>query len=1041
MKRTVMVVLAAVLVVSMISISGAKDLKKEQVRFYRPNYEETGLDIPGYEPRPMLTAAAADTYCVVWYDFESQDWQSWTQVDNTAQKGTFFHVDDFAGLGGGTFGRLVPIEGDKSVWCGARPTGGDYACSWESAPGYGNNWIQCFEVDAFTHELGLLVSYHIVNDTESEWDFVYFEHSDWYDDGGYNWEIQATYNGVIDTVVTHEISTARARSKLRFRFQSDYAYSDEDGLHDTDGACIIDSITIADNSGVLEFDDFESYASGDTSAGNWFAYEGNDRYWDEMYGIYSGLAMGLQSKDPCGYNFSTVVMFFKGSPYPSQDYPGLFETPYCTGAGGIEKPCQREMIVSPPIDLTRYSTGRDNVQDAAIPPGDLPTLGGLRLEHAIYSDNPMNSLVFRTHAIRNIENGCAGAWIGPNLWFPYEPTGWWTSWWDISSIVTSDTIQVSLGIADMCSEWYGVYGNCEDHTPAPWYDNVRIRRWDNSGPQWSVRAYDLFQDTFPQDVPGSPDPMEEFCRADMANDIAPGDEFYRIDPGDSAVVTVAAPNSGGLDTLGTGEARVYFHCDVQFLGLDGKPDIAGAQLTGTYGSYVSDIGNWTIFLCEPAATSAGNIAPDKYCIDLNDSLFTRGYMIEYYFKAYDAEGNSSTYPEDAEQAGGKRYEFTCLPTLRRVPGALFVDDYHGRGTFEGTVETYWNYVFGDSWPCCVAPPYDSIPPDRYDVNGPSSGVCNGVGAYTSVTEPVSIFSQAYEMVIIDSGDLASVTISEGTDNSDKSNDAQLLVDWMDRSEHKVGLLVMGDNTAYDLSGSYSVVAIELMSTKCGVTLENSSYFNLTGGHSGGGDMNPLVTGVSGSLFDGLEYYLSGGCPIIKDFDVLEVTGLGQYALQYPEYNSLPHYAGIYTDQLNDATQPLRTVWAGHSLMNMRNTGPAGVIRKEFVVRVNEFFERIIWGVDSEIPAVTSLTDNFPNPFNPSTRLKFSLSKKGHVSMRVYDVSGRLICILVDEVREAGSYEVVWDGANDGGRSTASGIYFCRMEAPGYERTLKMVLLR
>ncbi|MDD3642093.1 MAG: hypothetical protein PHQ19_01310, partial [Candidatus Krumholzibacteria bacterium] len=66
-------------------------------------------------------AAAVDTYCIVWYDFEQMNWQGWTKVDNTVQRGVFFHVDDFDGLDGGTHGRLVPIEGAKSLWCGARP--------------------------------------------------------------------------------------------------------------------------------------------------------------------------------------------------------------------------------------------------------------------------------------------------------------------------------------------------------------------------------------------------------------------------------------------------------------------------------------------------------------------------------------------------------------------------------------------------------------------------------------------------------------------------------------------------------------------------------------------------------------------------------------------------------------------------------------------------------------------------------------------------------------------------------------------------------
>ena len=70
-----------------------------------------------------------------WYDFEQIDWQGWTRVDNTAPGDTCFHVDDFAGLGGGTYGRLVPLEGAKSLWCGARPgaTAGWYTCNWGSA--------------------------------------------------------------------------------------------------------------------------------------------------------------------------------------------------------------------------------------------------------------------------------------------------------------------------------------------------------------------------------------------------------------------------------------------------------------------------------------------------------------------------------------------------------------------------------------------------------------------------------------------------------------------------------------------------------------------------------------------------------------------------------------------------------------------------------------------------------------------------------------------------------------------------------------------
>ncbi len=1047
MKRAVLAALAVIIVFSVFSSSGAKEPKTERPRFYRPDYKETSIDIPGYEPGSKLMAAAVDTYCIVWYDFEQMDWQSWTRVDNTAPEDTFFHVDDFAGLGGGSWGRLVPIEGAKSIWCGIRSGGVNalYTCSWGSAPGYGNNWDENLQAAIYHPPGNLHVSYHLVCDTESGADLVTFEHSTDRACGccDYcNWNILETYSGVIDTVVVREVFSVTWGSKLRFRFQSDGARSDQDGLVDTDGACIIDSITIWDDSGVLDYENFENYDVGQTYAGEWMACT------PDAYGPYGGLATNLESKDPCGLNNSAVIMFFNGSIYPSTDYPGLYDTPYCTGAGGIESPCQDEMIVSPPIDLTRYSTGRDGLQDAAIPPGELASLGGVHLTYRAYVDLPVNNLVFRTWRMRNIENGCPGLWQTSSFWIPYEPSRRWiTDTEDISFLVTSDTIQVTLGVVDMCSDWYGVYGDCADHTPAPWYDDVRVLRFYTGGPRWSVRRIDLFQDTFPQEVGSSPDPMEEFCRADMATDIAPGDELDRIDPGDSVVVTVAAPLAGGLDTLVTGEARVYCHVNVSFLGTDGKPDLFGPQLEGTYGSYVSDDGDWTILLCEPARSSSGVIAPDRYCIDLNDSLFTRGYMIEYYFKAFAASGGSSTWPDGAETMPQSTFfgtsnilEFTCLPTLRNVYDILYVDDCDGRGSFQGVVQNYYDYAFRDMWWI------DDEVPDRYDVNGPSSAVSNGIGAYTSVTDGSSIFCTAYGTVFFDSGDLESCTISDGTENSDKSDDAELLSLWAEQSLHNANLLVMGDGIASDLSNSSDNYAAFLLEYLCGVSLVSDSYFEMTGGLPGGGVTSPLVTGVPGGPFEFMsqDYYAYGGCPVINDFDVLEEHYEGTNALMYPDFGENQYYAGVVSSLLNFEGNIL-TIWVGHSFINIRSTESDWPAWRAFLESVFGFFQMDCPGcftyTDTEIPKATSLSQNFPNPFNPVTRVNFSLKEKGHVRMRVYDVSGRLVRILVDEVRDAGSYEAVWDGTNGEGRSTASGIYFCRMEAGDYGRTLKMVLLR
>ncbi len=79
----------------------------------------------------------------------------------------------------------------------------------------------------------------------------------------------------------------------------------------------------------------------------------------------------------------------------------------------------------------------------------------------------------------------------------------------------------------------------------------------------------------------------------------------------------------------------------------------------------------------------------------------------------------------------------------------------------------------------------------------------------------------------------------------------------------------------------------------------------------------------------------------------------------------------------------------------------------------------------EVPAVYSLSQNFPNPFNPTPAIKFSLRTKGHDSFMIYDVTGCLVRTLVDEASDAGHHEAVWDGTNNIGATVASGIYFCR----------------
>ena len=93
------------------------------------------------------------------------------------------------------------------------------------------------------------------------------------------------------------------------------------------------------------------------------------------------------------------------------------------------------------------------------------------------------------------------------------------------------------------------------------------------------------------------------------------------------------------------------------------------------------------------------------------------------------------------------------------------------------------------------------------------------------------------------------------------------------------------------------------------------------------------------------------------------------------------------------------------------------------------------------PALTALGANYPNPFNPSTTVPFTLARAGQVTLRIYDVSGRLVATLLDGVVATGAHTRVWDGRNDAGSPVSSGVYFYELVAGDFRQTRKMVLLK
>jgi len=109
------------------------------------------------------------------------------------------------------------------------------------------------------------------------------------------------------------------------------------------------------------------------------------------------------------------------------------------------------------------------------------------------------------------------------------------------------------------------------------------------------------------------------------------------------------------------------------------------------------------------------------------------------------------------------------------------------------------------------------------------------------------------------------------------------------------------------------------------------------------------------------------------------------------------------------------------------------------------FVLLTTGVNGEktgLPTSYALEQNYPNPFNPSTTIKYSIPKQSYVTLKVYDILGREVAILVNEEKPAGSYEVELNTQQTkNNKQLSSGVYFYRIQAGKYNQVRKMLLIK
>ncbi len=401
-----------------------------------------------------------------------------------------------------------------------------------------------------------------------------------------------------------------------------------------------------------------------------------------------------------------------------------------------------------------------------------------------------------------------------------------------------------------------------------------------------------------------------------------------------------------------------------------------------------------------------------------------GAEIRYYFEATDGVGNVSCYPSEAP---GENFEFSLLPIHGSTedPGILLVDK-HGAavlgeyGTYDHTSEYYHREaldILGFDY-------------DVFDVRAP------GVSIYGEAPDTSGM--KYYDTQVWFTSDLKTNVVSQ--------TEIWSLVEWLNRSSAgKTRNLMLSGNdfNSYASSDTLSFFVEIWLATEFVSDTAAGGYGDVIGldhwDYPGWSDCSLVVE-------DPNDYDVIGPVPGIPG-----ASSIASYFV--PGLFELPA-AVVY----EHATLGYRVanLGFGFELMRLDVFDPIPSPNSGLEHRVNfmnqimvEFFgkepEGDGTGVPDDVVGRSWLAPPSPNPFNPTTTIRFCIGVGGRTDVRIYDVSGRVVRTLVDGQLPAGEHEVVWNGRTNAGGGAASGVYFVRLELRGDSGTFvsqrKAVLLQ
>jgi hypothetical protein len=304
----------------------------------------------------------------------------------------------------------------------------------------------------------------------------------------------------------------------------------------------------------------------------------------------------------------------------------------------------------------------------------------------------------------------------------------------------------------------------------------------------------------------------------------------------------------------------------------------------------------------------------------------------------------------------------------------------------------------------------------------------------------------YQKVLWNSSNLSAGLVCDGSppnggSGPEKSLDWTALKFFMDFHPNNPGCFFAGDDLAEEWNTLAHPDAVAFRGTYM-------PYVLTTGNHAGAPSflpVSPIVYQNTGQPIGPTQMVAYGGCAAINDFDVMASGGPQNFINS--SYGTLDGPYGAVMIQATPTAQSIgRVVLSGFAYNYIRDDVPQ--VPDDRAVHMHDiitYLENIVpdpIGVDP-VAFQNKLGDAYPNPFNPTTTIEYSVRERAHVSLKVYNVAGQLVRTLVNEMqtpREAG-FTKEWNGMNDQGQPVSSGVYFYKLVTKNFSQTKKMVLLK